>query len=89
MFGSDPPRIDEKYSEENKLNEVSAELGKLSVNITESFEGSKFNFNQKYKTVSCISSDMEEEEAKQGPDKAAFGLLEFERPVVIVPGCKG
>ena len=71
------------------MNEASVELGKLSVYNTKSFEGTEFNFFQEYKAVSCISSDIEEEDAKEGPDKAAFGLLEFERPVVIVPGCKG
>ena len=49
----------------------------------------KFDIKNEYKVVPCISCDTEEEDAKKGADKAAYGLLEFERPVVIVPGCKG
>ena len=48
----------------------------------------KFDMKNEYKVVPCISSDKEEEENKKGADRAAFGLLELERPVVIVPGCK-
>ena len=37
-----------------------------------------------------ISADPEEEESKVGtPEHATLALLEFERPVVAVPGCKG
>ena len=49
----------------------------------------KFDIKNEYKVVPCISCDTEEEDSKKGADKAAYGLLEFERPVVIVPGCKG
>ena len=49
----------------------------------------KFDMKNEYKVVPCISCDTEEEDSKKGADKAAYGLLEFERPVVIVPGCKG
>ena len=48
-----------------------------------------FDMNNEYKVVPNISCDKEEENAKKGADKATYGLLEFERPVVIVPGCKG
>ena len=49
-----------------------------------------FSWESEYKVVACISDDKEEEQAKAGtPDQASFALLEFERPVVAVPGCKG
>ena len=48
-----------------------------------------FSFENEFKTVPCISADPDEEEAKKGADKACFALLEFERPIVVVPGCKG
>lgn len=48
-----------------------------------------FNFDAEYKVVPCISAAPEEEAKKSGFEKASFGLLEFERPVIIVPNCKG
>jgi len=47
-----------------------------------------FSFESEFKMVAGISGDAEEEAEKRGADKAAFALLEFERPVVAVPGCK-
>ena len=49
-----------------------------------------FSWESEYKVVACISADKEEEEAKAGtPEQASLALLEFERPVVAVPDCKG
>lgn len=49
----------------------------------------EFDFKKEYKVVPSISCDKAEEDAKQGSDKASFALLEFERPVVLVPSSKG
>lgn len=48
----------------------------------------EFDFKKEYKVVPSISCDKVEEDAKQGSDKASFALLEFERPVVLVPSSK-
>ena len=48
----------------------------------------EFDFKKEYKVVPSISCD-KAEDAKQGSDKASFALLEFERPVVLVPSSKG
>ena len=63
-------------------------LKKLNVHGHSDTTKIHFDISNEYKVVPCISSDKEEEENKKGADRAAFGLLEFERPVVIVPGCK-
>ena len=49
-----------------------------------------FSWESEFKVVASISEDREEEAAKAGtPDQASLALLQFERPVVAVPGCKG
>jgi len=48
-----------------------------------------FSWESEFKVVPSISADPEEEESKVGtPNHATLALLEFERPVVAVPGCK-
>ena len=88
LFGCPTNIKDAKTPDKDEIDQMSDSLKKLKVDGPSDSAHINFDFNNEYKVVPCISSDKEEEEAKKGADKAAFGLLEFERPVVIVPGCK-
>ena len=89
LFGC-TARLNNKIQEDSKeLETASTTMKELTLGSTKDAQIKIFDFNQEYKVVHSISGDKEEEEAKKGADKATFGLLEFERPVVIVPSCKG
>lgn len=88
LFGCPTNIKDAKTPDKDEIDQMSDSLKKLKVDGPSDSSQINFDLNNEYKVVQCISSDKEEEEAKKGADKAAFGLLEFERPVVIVPGCK-
>ena len=71
---------DEKITDSQLLERCIDDMNELTL---------EFDFKKEYKVVPSISCDKAEEDAKQGSDKASFALLEFERPVVLVPSSKG
>ena len=87
LFGcsTTPTDMMEPPNLSNKVEEICTSMNNIEL---ERKGAASFNFEDEYKIVQCISGDAEDEGTKHGADKAAFGLLEFERPVVIVPGCK-
>ena len=89
LFGCATTGTHEEIDESNKIEQISTAMNRTSLGNIDESDANLFSFNQEYKVVPCISGDIEEEAAKCGADKAVFCLLEFERPVVIVPGCKG
>ena len=89
LFGCPTINIKENASDPDRIDNISTNFSAIGLGNNDGSNPSLFNFDQEYKIVPCISGDAEEERQKKGADKAAFGLLEFERPIVIVPGCKG
>ena len=88
LFGcsTSPTDMMEHPNLSNNVKEICTSMNNVGLENKEAT--ASFNFDDEYKIVQCISGDAEDEGTKHGADKAAFGLLEFERPVVIVPGCK-
>ena len=80
--------ISRSLKHDSHFNTFCFRLKKLKVHGHSDTTKIDFDICNEYKVVPCISCDTEEEDSKTGADKAAYGLLEFERPVVIVPGCK-
>ena len=89
LFGCPTNSSSDTFPLKNDAKALSEDLEKVKIGCMNDSLYEKFDIKNEYKVVPCISCDTEEEDSKKGADKAAYGLLEFERPVVIVPGCKG
>lgn len=88
LFGCPTNSSSDTFPLKDDAKALSEDLEKVKIGCMNDSSYEKFDIKNEYKVVPCISCDTEEEDSKKGADKAAYGLLEFERPVVIVPGCK-
>ena len=89
LFGCPTNINQDHHSNQDNVKELSENFKTITVDGQSNPNPIIFDMNNEYKVVPNISCDKEEENAKKGADKATYGLLEFERPVVIIPGCKG